>query len=130
MLNRLKVVLLATIVFFMGGIVLVGTPASAATENDTLRVAVTVFPNSLDLPMTSEGQAMNVCWQLYNSLVWIDDTGTVVPALAESWTVSDDGQAYTFKLRQEYQVPQWRSVYSGFRGFFLAAGVPGKNAVE
>ncbi len=100
MLNRLKVVLLATIVFFMGGIVLVGTPASAATENDTLRVAVTVFPNSLDLPMTSEGQAMNVCWQLYNSLVWIDDTGTVVPALAESWTVSDDGQVYTFKLRR------------------------------
>jgi peptide/nickel transport system substrate-binding protein len=100
MLNQSKVVLLVIVALFIGGIAFIGNPVSAATNNDTLRVAVTVFPNSLDLPMASEGQSMNVCWQMYNSLVWIDDTGRVVPALAESWTVSDDGQAYTFKLRK------------------------------
>lgn len=100
MFNRSKVTLLAIVVILIGGIIFVGNPASATTENSTLKVALSVFPNSLDLPMVGEGQAMNVCWQLYNSLVWLDDAGRVVPALAESWTVSDGGQTYTFKLRR------------------------------
>ncbi len=37
---------------------------------------------------------------LYNRLVEFDrGTTTIVPALAESWEVSDDGLEYTFKLR-------------------------------
>lgn len=38
--------------------------------------------------------------QVYNRLVEFDrGTTNIVPALAESWTVSDDGLEYTFKLR-------------------------------
>lgn len=40
-----------------------------------------------------------VCNQLYSSLVALDDSMNIVPRLAESWTVSDDGLVYTFKLR-------------------------------
>lgn len=101
MLQRSRGSFVLLIAVFLTGIVLGAGPASSASQNEGLRVAVTVFPNSLDLPMTSEGQAMNVCWQLYNSLVWLDDAGHVVPALAQSWTVSADGQAYIFKLRQD-----------------------------
>lgn len=37
----------------------------------------------------------------YESLVYTDrDTTKLVPALAESWTVSPDGLRYTFKIRQ------------------------------
>lgn len=35
---------------------------------------------------------------LYDTLVEITDTG-YAPALAESWTISEDGQTYTFKIR-------------------------------
>jgi len=39
--------------------------------------------------------------QIYNKLVeFIPGTTEIAPALAESWTVSDDGLEYTFKLRQ------------------------------
>ncbi len=35
----------------------------------------------------------------YVGLVKLKDPGTPIPALAESWTISDDGSVYTFKLR-------------------------------
>jgi ABC-type transport system substrate-binding protein len=35
----------------------------------------------------------------YVGLVKLQDPGTPIPALAESWTISDDGTTYTFKLR-------------------------------
>jgi peptide/nickel transport system substrate-binding protein len=73
---------------------------AAAEPKGTLRVALTTFPNAIDIPIGAERNAHNVGWQLYESLVWINDEGKVVPALAESWEVSEDGTEYTFKLRQ------------------------------
>ena len=71
-----------------------------AQPGGTLRVALTTMPNALDLPMSSERNAHNASWQIYDPLVWTDETGKSVPALAESWTVSDNGATYTFKLRK------------------------------
>lgn len=79
-------------------------PSSAATTTSapqgTLTVATTTFPNSLDLPNTSEINAGMVAAQMYDSLVWLDDEGKIQPALATSWEISPDGTAYTFKLRE------------------------------
>src|SRR3546814_14556138 len=36
---------------------------------------------------------------IFEGLTRIDRNGAVKPALAESWTASDDGLTYTFKLR-------------------------------
>ena len=41
------------------------------------------------------------CNQLYNSLVAFDDEMNVVPAIAKSWDISDDGKIYTFLLRND-----------------------------
>ena len=41
------------------------------------------------------------CNQLYNSLVAFDNEMNVVPAVAKSWKISDDGKTYTFLLRDD-----------------------------
>jgi peptide/nickel transport system substrate-binding protein len=39
--------------------------------------------------------------QLYNGLVQLSDSLTIVPCIANSWEISDDGLVYTFHLRTD-----------------------------
>ncbi len=41
------------------------------------------------------------CNQLYNSLVAFDNEMNVVPCVAKSWEISEDGKTYTFLLRDD-----------------------------
>ena len=81
----------------------VEVPAEPPPEmpTGTLVRALSTLPNSIDLPQAAERQASTTAWQMYDSLVWFDDEGTLVPALAESWEVSEDGTEYTFYLRED-----------------------------
>ncbi|MCC6803193.1 MAG: peptide ABC transporter substrate-binding protein [Anaerolineae bacterium] len=54
---------------------------------------------SLDPAKASDSQGFTVIGLLYGGLVRLDGDLRVVPDLAESWTVSDDGLTYTFTLR-------------------------------
>lgn len=56
-------------------------------------------PTTLDHQKTSTVAEGNIFRDLYESLVTQDAKAKVVPGVAESWTVSDDGLKYTFKLR-------------------------------
>lgn len=69
---------------------------------------LTVFRYNEDLnitsldPIYSRNQA-NI-WgvaQLFNSLVELDDSLYIQPAVAHSWDISDDGLSYTFYLRND-----------------------------
>src|SRR4051794_12784564 len=42
----------------------------------------------------------NAHYQIYDSLVAIDNTGKIIPGLAEKWETSSDGKAVTFSLRK------------------------------
>ena len=46
------------------------------------------------------------CNQLFNSLVAFDDSMNIVPAIAKSWEISDDGLDYTFHLRNDVMFHQ------------------------
>lgn len=78
----------------------VEVPAQAGPKG-TLTVALSTFPNSLDVPQSAERNAHNASWQLYDSLVYADEDGNILPALAESWEISEDGTEYIFHLRQD-----------------------------
>ena len=58
-------------------------------------------PNTMDPQCTSEHY--NVPLNVFDRLVevkTVDGENQLVPSLAESWSVSDDGLTYTFKLRE------------------------------
>ncbi|HEY9053835.1 MAG TPA: ABC transporter substrate-binding protein, partial [Rectinemataceae bacterium] len=56
-------------------------------------------PDTLDPHKTSGTLTFQVLKSFYDTLVEPDQKGKLVPALAESWTVSPDGLTWTFKLR-------------------------------
>ena len=63
-----------------------------------------VIGQTASIPSTDPfptGPALNTFrWAMFNPLVTLDKNLQPVPCLAESWTLSDDRQQFTFKLRQ------------------------------
>ena len=54
---------------------------------------------TLDPAFISDAADVQLLLQLYAGLTRLDENGEPYPSLAESWTVSDDGLTYTFRLR-------------------------------
>jgi peptide/nickel transport system substrate-binding protein len=77
--------------------VLLEAPAMPEGE---LIVALSTLPNSIYFPNSAERNASNVSQQIFEGLVWLDDDNNVLPALAESWEISEDGTEYIFHLRE------------------------------
>ena len=77
---------------------LLATPAIAAPDSITL--AMVLEPPNLD-PTGGAAAAIDevVYANLFEGLTRIGPDGSVRPALAESWDVTDDGKTYTFHLR-------------------------------
>jgi peptide/nickel transport system substrate-binding protein len=76
-----------------------GTPESS-TPPGTLYVALEAEPPELDPNLSSAYVDRQVMASLYDKLVDIDQNGEIVPMLAKSYDVSDDGTVYTFELRE------------------------------
>jgi len=77
-------------------------PAFAETPKDTLVEAFAIDDViSMDPGEAFELTAAEITGNTYSMLVRLDinDTSKVVGDLADSWTVSDDGLTYTFKLK-------------------------------
>ena len=74
--------------------------ASAQTPPGVLIVAQIAEPKSLDPHAVTAVNDFRILMNVYDGLVsYKSGTLEVEPALAESWTISDDGLTYTFKLR-------------------------------
>src|SRR4028118_915134 len=73
------------------------------TPPGTLEVGLEAEPPELDPNLSSSYVDRQVMASIYDRLVDIDENGKIVPMLAESYEVSDDGKTYTFKLRQGVQ---------------------------
>ncbi|MEX0344006.1 MAG: ABC transporter substrate-binding protein [Rhizobiaceae bacterium] len=76
------------------------TSTSALAARTDLVMGVVLEPPHLD-PTAGAAAAIDeiVYANVFEGLTRIGPDGSVQPALAESWTVSDDGKVYTFKLR-------------------------------
>jgi dipeptide transport system substrate-binding protein len=68
---------------------------------ETLVVCTEASPDFLNPQFSTANTAFDVAAQVYDRLVSVERGGSkIVPGLAESWTVSDDGLEYSFKLRK------------------------------
>src|SRR6185503_3838287 len=82
----------------------VAVPAALAQDFDpdaSIHIGSLYEPQNLD-NTAGAGQGINEAFNsnVYEALFQLSDAGTVVPQLADSFTTSDDGLTYTFKLKQ------------------------------
>ncbi len=70
------------------------------TLKDSYNYASSSDPVTWDVLATSRQADSRILIQLYDGLTEYDVEDKQQPALAESWTVSDDGLTYTFKIRE------------------------------
>ncbi|MPV85614.1 ABC transporter substrate-binding protein [Cardiobacteriales bacterium ML27] len=81
----------------IGGMSLV----QAQIPKEVLVVGQIAEPKSLDPATVTAVNDFRILVNAYDGLVrYKDGTLSVEPALAESWTISDDGKTYTFTLRE------------------------------
>ncbi len=74
--------------------------AAGAAGDYTITFAQGADPRGLDPAYVDDGESAQVMVQIYENLLqYADDSCEIVPGLAESYEVSDDGLTYTLHLR-------------------------------
>jgi len=73
--------------------------AESPTRGGTVQVVLDRDPPTMDPHLSGSAVDRQVYQNLYDKLVDIDDQLAIVPMLATSWTISQDGRTVTFKLR-------------------------------
>ena len=76
-----------------------GDGSGAPAGEQVLRVDLGVEPPTLDPNQAEDSASISVLRAITRPLVYFDESLEVVPALAESWELSDDGTQVTFHLR-------------------------------
>ena len=72
---------------------------TAPARAQVLEIATDQSPVGLDPQIATSFATQLITSTIYEGLTAIDPDLHVVPALAKSWTVSDDGRSYRFELR-------------------------------
>jgi oligopeptide transport system substrate-binding protein len=80
----------------LGSLMLAASPALAEA---VLHRGNSGEPQTLDQSQTSIDIEAFILKDLYEGLTIYDSNGKIVPGVAESWKISDDGLVYTFKIR-------------------------------
>jgi peptide/nickel transport system substrate-binding protein len=78
-------------------VILIGLMLGAAMAQD-VTLAAGAQPETLDPQTTAATSSFQSTKSLYDTLVEVDGDGEIVPALADSWEISEDGLTWTFRL--------------------------------
>lgn len=82
-------------------VVLVMALISGALAQNTLDYPIGSDPETLDVWRSRTVEATRILENVCDSLTTLEpETGEVIPELAESWDISEDGLTYTFHLRE------------------------------
>ena len=91
--------------FLTGVVALIGAAAiSSAAGAQTLKMMKALDAPHYDGQRTTWSPTSDIVNMFQDTLVAMDwDGKTAIPYLAKSWTISEDGKLYTFKLRDDVQ---------------------------
>ncbi len=73
----------------------------AAPKGNTFSFRIRGEPETLDWNLAHTLVETDLLVNLMEGLVTFDSDARVIPALAQSWTISEEGKKYTFKLRSD-----------------------------
>ncbi len=76
----------------------VSTEKNKTREDINIRLKTNV--DSLDPQLSSNDYSSNAILNMYNTLVISDSKNNILPCLAKSWEISDDGLTYTFFIEE------------------------------
>ena len=95
MKNRYSIWILSVVLCFF---VFSGVAMAASASEKTVRLT-NAWPCYIDPAIAADFASSVSVANLYDTLVFPTHDGEVIPHLAESWTISEDGLTYVFKLR-------------------------------
>jgi len=72
----------------------------AAPPEDTIVVGISADANTFDPAAISSRDNSNIAKHLFGTLYEVNPEGDIVPQMAESYTMAEDGLSYTYKLRE------------------------------
>ncbi|MDO4913938.1 MAG: ABC transporter substrate-binding protein, partial [Bifidobacteriaceae bacterium] len=98
--NRLILAVIAIVAVIFAAVIGVNViNNNSKKRSDTLNIVLKLAPTNLDI-RTQSGSSLDqvLIGNVYEGLVARNEENKVVPALAKSWDVSEDGLTYTFHM--------------------------------
>ncbi|NBB93761.1 MAG: peptide ABC transporter substrate-binding protein [Gammaproteobacteria bacterium] len=86
---------------------------AATVHAATLHRGVGPEPDSLDIHTAQSLSALNVLRDLHEGLLTFDAGAELVPGVAASWSVSEDGRVWTFELHEAARWSDGRPIVAG-----------------
>lgn len=104
------VALLVPILFLFSGCGSTSQNSANNSSNKELTYGIQTEPDSLDPYKASTADGRKILFNVFEGLVKVDKNGGFKPAVCESYTVSNDGSTYTFKIRKNIKFHNGKSV--------------------
>ena len=87
-------------------------------------------PPTLDPHIAQDSTSAGIILEIYSGLVSLDTNLQIIPDIAESWTISNDGMKYTFKLRDNAKFHNGKYIKAeDFLWSFNRAANPSTNSI-
>ncbi len=84
-----------------------GDGGGKASDREDVVISLKSDPKTFDPVSTSTSSANTVMFQIYDSLIHMNEEFEVEPRLAESYKVSDDEKDLYFQIGRGCEIPQW-----------------------
>ncbi len=86
------------------------TPNDAVPIKTDLTMGYTTEPEGLDPQRTAAASSFMITNNIYDTLVGVTSDWEIVPRLAKSWDISNNGMEITFKLREDIKFHNGRTM--------------------